>query len=77
MKLPAVLLGFSLATGTPVLAYAQTATDLISQVTAMNDTTASQSQTNVINKISGDFNSFLGSDSTAVVTGLRMALRLH
>jgi len=71
MKLPAVLLGFSLATGAPVLAYAQTATDLNSQVTTMNNTTASQGQTNVINKISSDFNSFLGSDSTAVVTGLR------
>ena len=71
MKLPAVLLGFSLATGAPVLAYAQTAADLNSQVATLNHTTASQGQTNVINKISGDFNSFLGSDATAVVTGLR------
>ena len=71
MRLPAVILSFSLVTGAPVVAYAQTATDLNSQVTAMNNTTASQGQTNVINKISSDFNSFLGSDSTAVVTGLR------
>jgi hypothetical protein len=71
MRLPAVILSFSLVTGAPVVAYAQTVTDLNSQVTTMNNTTASQGQTNVINKISSDFNSFLGSDSTAVVTGLR------
>lgn len=71
MKLPAVILTVSLTTGAPVLAYAQTATDLNRQVTTMNNTTASQGQTNVINKISNDFSSFLGSDSTAVVTGLR------
>jgi hypothetical protein len=71
MKLPAVILSVSLAVGAPVLAYAQTATDLNSQVTTMNNTTASQGQTNVINKISSDFSSFLGSNSIAVVTGLR------
>ena len=71
MKLPEVILSVSLVTGAPVVAYAQTATDLNSQVTTMNNTTASQGQTNVINKISSDFSSFLGSDSTAVVTGLR------
>jgi hypothetical protein len=71
MKLPEVILSVSLLTGAPVLARAQTATDLNSQVTTMNNTTASQGQTNVINKISSDFSSFLGSDSTAVVTGLR------
>jgi len=71
MRLPTVILSFSLVTGAPVVAYAQTVTDLNSQVTTMNNTTASQGQTNVINKISSDFNSFLGSDSTAVVTGLR------
>ena len=71
MRLPAVILSFSLVTGAPVVAYAQTAADLNSQVTTMNNTTASQGQTNVINKISSDFRSFLGSDSTAVVSGLR------
>lgn len=71
MKIPEVLLSVSLATGAPVLAHAQTATDLNSQVSTMNNTTAMQGQTNVTNKISRDFNSFLGSDSTAVVTGLR------
>jgi hypothetical protein len=37
----------------------------------MNTLAASHGETNVTGKISGTFNSFLGSDSTAVVTGLR------
>src|SRR5258707_6480644 len=71
MKFPAMILTVGLATGAPVLAYAETASDLNRQVTTMNTTTANQGQTNVINKISGDFNSFLGADSKTVVTGLR------
>jgi len=71
MKTPVFILSVSLFAGAPVFAYAQTATDLNNQVTTMNNTTASQGQTNVTNKISGDFKSFLGSDSPAVVTGLR------
>jgi hypothetical protein len=71
MKISAAILAASLTATMPVLALAQTASDVNSQVTAMNSATANQGQTNVINKISGDFNSFLGSDSTAVVTGLR------
>jgi hypothetical protein len=70
MKISAAILTVSL-TAAPVLASAQTVSDVNSQVTAMNNATANQGQTNVINKISSDFNSFLGSDSTAVVTGLR------
>jgi|GEM_PF-825913 hypothetical protein len=71
MKTPAVILTVGLAIAVPGLAYAETASDLNSQVTTMNTTTANQGQTNVINKISGDFNSFLGADSKTVVTGLR------
>jgi len=71
MKLSAAILTVSLTTVAPVLALAQTASDLNSQVTTMNNATANQGQTNVINKISNDFNSFLGSDAPAVVTGLR------
>lgn len=66
-----MILSVGLVTSAPVVVYAQTATDLNGQVTTMNNTTASQGQTNVINKISSDFRSFLGSDSTAVVSGLR------
>ena len=71
MKLLAAILTAGLATGVPVLVMADTASDLNSQVTTMNSATQNQGQTNVINKISGDFNSFLGSNSNAVVTGLR------
>jgi hypothetical protein len=70
MKIPAMILTVGL-TSAPVFALAQTPSDLNSQVTAMDTTTANQGQTNVINKISGDFSSFLGADSTTVVTGLR------
>src|SRR5882724_7645064 len=71
MKLSAAIVTVSLTTVAPVLALAQPASDLNSHVTTMNNATANQGQTNVINKISGDFSSFLGSDSNAVVTGLR------
>ena len=71
MKLSAAILTVSLTTVAPVLALAQTASDLNSQVTTMNNATANQGQTNVINKISNNFSSFLGSDAPAVVTGLR------
>ena len=71
MKTPAVILAIGIATGAANIAVAQTASDLNNQVTTMNNTTANQGQTNVINKISSDFSSFLGTDSKAVVTGLR------
>ena len=71
MKTPAVILAIGIATGAADIAVAQTASDLNNQVTTMNNTTANQGQTNVINKISSDFSSFLGTDSKAVVTGLR------
>jgi len=71
MKFPAIILTAGLTAGAPVLASAQTPSDLNSQVTTMDTTTANQGQTNVINKISSDFSSFLGADSKTVVTGLR------
>jgi len=71
MKLPAIVLTAGLTAGAPVLSLAQTPSDLNSQVTTMDNTTANQGQTNVINKISSDFSSFLGADSKTVVTGLR------
>jgi hypothetical protein len=71
MKIPAVILSVGLIAGPPTLALADTASDLNNQVTTLNNTTTSQGQTNVINKISSDFSSFLGADAKAVVTGLR------
>jgi hypothetical protein len=77
MKFPAGILTVGLAIGVPGFSYAETASDLNNQVTTMNTTTANQGQTNVINKISGDFNSFLGADSKTVVTASGAARRLR
>lgn len=71
MKVSTVILTLGLTVGAPALALADTTADLNSQATTMNNLTSSPGQTNVINKISGDFSSFLGSDANAVVTGLR------
>jgi hypothetical protein len=71
MKTGAILLSLSLAAAVAPLAEAQTTADLNSQVTTMNNLTTTPGQTNVVGKISGDFNSFLGSNGSAVVTGLR------
>jgi len=55
MKLSAAILTVALTPLAPGLALAQTTSDLNSQVTTMNNATANQGQTNVINKISNDF----------------------
>jgi hypothetical protein len=71
MKISTIVLTAGLIAGTPVLSVAQNGADLNGQVTTMNNLTSNPGQTNVVGKISGDFNSFLGSDANAVVTGLR------
>jgi hypothetical protein len=71
MKVFAAILILGLTAGAPVSGLADTTTDPNSQVTTMNNLSSSPGQTKVINKISGDFSSFLGSDANAVVTGLR------
>ena len=53
----------------PVMA--QTTTALNAEATKMNTLASSQGDSKVIDKISSDFNSFLGADSKAVVTGIR------
>src|SRR5574341_601666 len=71
MKTFAIIFSFGLFLATSAPTRAQTVTDLNTQATQMNTLAVTQGQTKVINKTSSDFNSFLGSDSTAVVTGLR------
>ena len=71
MKVPAMLLTMGLVVGPAALGSADTTTDLNNQATKMNTLATSQGESNVSNKISGDFKSFLGADSNAVVTGLR------
>lgn len=51
--------------------YGQTTPTLTAEASQMDAMAASQGQTKVIDKISGDFNSFLGADAKAVVTGLQ------
>ena len=51
--------------------FADTTSALNTEASRMNTLAANHGETNVTGKISGTFNSFLGSDSTAVVTGLR------
>jgi hypothetical protein len=51
--------------------FSQTTTELNTEAAKMDSLAANQGQSKVISKISGDFSGFLGSDSTAVVTGLR------
>ena len=71
MKAHAMVLTVGLVVGTAALGNADVATDLNNQATTMNNLATSQGGTNVTGKIAGDFSSFLGSDSNAVVTGLR------
>jgi hypothetical protein len=51
--------------------FADTTSALNTEASRMNTLAASHGETNVTGKISGTFNSFLGSDSPTVVTGLR------
>jgi hypothetical protein len=71
MKIKAIIGVTILASGLNVQAFADTASTLNSEASRMNTLAASHGETNVTGKISSTFNSFLGSDSTAVVTGLR------
>src|SRR5918994_3263576 len=52
-------------------ALSQTTTDLNTEAGRMNTLGATQGESKVVGKISGEFSSFLGSNSNAVVTGLR------
>ena len=71
MKVSGMFLAVALVLGSSGLSLSQTATDLNNEAARMNTLAASQGESKVIGKISGDFNSFLGSNSNAVVTGLR------
>lgn len=71
MKISAVTISLGLVLGVPFSGVAQTAGDINGQVATMNTLTSNPGQTNVVGKISNDFNSFLGADAPAVVTGLR------
>ncbi|HXV81778.1 MAG TPA: hypothetical protein VEG60_17995, partial [Candidatus Binatia bacterium] len=71
MKIKAILAAAILAVGLNGPALADTTSALNAEASRMNALAVSHGQTNVTGKISGTFESFLGPDSTAVVTGLR------
>ncbi|MBI2531823.1 MAG: hypothetical protein HYW03_06330 [Deltaproteobacteria bacterium] len=71
MKVFALVLAATLLLGSSGLGLAQTTTQLNSEATKMNNLASTQGETKVVDKISTDFNSFLGADSKAVVSGLR------
>ena len=71
MKIKAILATAILALGLNVQAFADDTSALNTEASRMNTLAASHGETNVTGKISGTFNSFLGPDSPAVVTGLR------
>jgi len=62
---------FILALALNPQAFADTTSTLNTEASRMNSLAASHGEANVTGKISGTFSSFLGSDSPAVVTGLR------
>ncbi|MBI2879936.1 MAG: hypothetical protein HYY21_00005, partial [Candidatus Tectomicrobia bacterium] len=68
--LTAAWLGFGVMTG-PGLSRAQTESDVSAEASRMDSQAARQGESRATDKVSGQFNSFLGEDSKAVVTGLR------
>jgi hypothetical protein len=66
----ALFIFLMLGGGTPKLSPAQTST-LATEAAQMDSLSVSQGESKVVGKISSDFNSFLGPDSKAVVSGLR------
>ena len=71
MKTSSLFLAMGLVGCWVGLGIAQTTTALNAEATKMNTLAANQGDSKVVDKISSDFSSFLGSDSKAVVTGLR------
>ena len=71
MKISGMFLAAFFVLGSSGLALSQTTTDLNNEAARMNTLTVDQGESKVIGKISGEFNSFLGSNSNAVVSGLR------
>lgn len=71
MKFLAALLAGGFVAGFSGFGSAQTNTDLNAEAVKMNNLAATHGETKVVNKISSDFDSFLGANSTAVISGLR------
>ncbi|MBI2997753.1 MAG: hypothetical protein HYY46_04755 [Deltaproteobacteria bacterium] len=74
MRRKSVLVAFLYVTGLAFgadWAHAQTSPTLVTEASRMDQVASTQEGTKVIDKISAEFSSFLGSDAKTVVTGLR------
>ena len=71
MKFRAIVIVAALVAGLTGQGFAQTTSALNTEASRMDTLATSQGDSKVVDKISGDFGSFLGPDSKAVVTGLR------
>jgi hypothetical protein len=71
MKIAGLILAALLIIGSATAGQADLNTELNSQASQMNSLAASQGTSKVVDKIGGEFSDFLGTDSKAVVTGLR------
>jgi hypothetical protein len=71
MKIKSMLVTTTLALGLSVQAFADTASALNTEASRMNTLATNRGESHVVDKISSDFSSFLGSDAKPVVSGLR------
>jgi len=71
MKITSMLVTTTLALGLSVQAFADTTSALNTEASRMNTLATNRGESHVVDKISSDFSSFLGSDAKPVVSGLR------
>lgn len=71
MKIKSMLVTTTLALGLSVQAFADTTSALNTEASRMNTLATNRGESHVVDKISNDFSSFLGSDAKPVVSGLR------
>lgn len=71
MKIKSMLVTTTLALGLSVQAFADTTSALNTEASRMNTLATNRGESHVVDKISSDFSSFLGSDAKPVVSGLR------
>jgi hypothetical protein len=71
MKIKSMLVTTTLALGLSIQAFADTTSALNTEASRMNTLATNRGESHVVDKISSDFSSFLGSDAKPVVSGLR------
>jgi hypothetical protein len=71
MKITEFILAVAMGVGSAAASYAGLNTDLNTEATEMNTLATRHGESKVADKISGQFSDFLGTDSKAVVAGLR------